>query len=213
MKVYHAIDKQPWHPSYREIDPYICESAAYGRLKERGLCQQGIVPGFYGVIDQVNPMQWQPHLNKVLKDKHRPNAILLEFIPNLKQIVVETYTENRAAALLSIIQQIHEAGICHCDPYPRNMVVQPETDRVLWIDFDRAQIFNDQSITDRYHSWKEDDPLMTAELLDFLAKYEAREACSCLGLLLSLLMTLMNHLAETATKITLCEICTVPKSQ
>ncbi|OJI84684.1 hypothetical protein ASPTUDRAFT_40698 [Aspergillus tubingensis CBS 134.48] len=115
-------------------------------------------------------MQWQPHLNKFLQDKHRPNAILLEFIPNMKQIGLETYTEDRAAALLSIIQQIHEAGICHCDPYPRNMMVQPETDRVLWIDFDRAQTVSDESITDRHHSWMEDDTLMTAELLDFLAK-------------------------------------------
>ncbi|PYH32028.1 uncharacterized protein BO87DRAFT_441517 [Aspergillus neoniger CBS 115656] len=144
-------------------------SVAYVRLKERGLCQQGIVPDFYGVIDQLDPMQWQPHLNKFLKDKHRPNAILLEFFPHLKQIGLETYTEDRAAALLSIIQQIHEAGICHCDPYPRNIMVQPETDRVLWIDFDRAQTVSDESITDRHHSWMEDDTLMTAELLDFLA--------------------------------------------
>ncbi|PYH69411.1 uncharacterized protein BO88DRAFT_461677 [Aspergillus vadensis CBS 113365] len=162
MKVYHAIEK--------EVDPYICESAAYVRLKGRGLCQQGIVPDFYGVIDQIDPRQWQPHLNGFLKDKHRPNAILLEYIPNLKQIGLETYTEDRAAALLSIIQKIHEAGICHCDPYPRNMMVQPETDRVLWIDFDRAQTVSDESITDRHHSWMEDDTLMTAELLDFLAK-------------------------------------------
>ena len=133
----------------------------------------------------------------------------------MKQIGLETYTEDRAAALLSIIQQIHEAGICHCDPYPRNMMVQPETDRVLWIDFDRAQTVSDESITDRHHSWMEDDTLMTAELLDFLVRdlafllyladwvlgkgYEAWEAFPCLGLLLSLLMNIVDNLYETAT--------------
>ncbi|KAE8400505.1 hypothetical protein BDV37DRAFT_257344 [Aspergillus pseudonomiae] len=170
MKVYHTIEKQPWHPNYREIDPFLCESAAYARLKERGLCQEGVVPDFYGVIEQIDPIQWRPHLNRFLKDKLRPNAILLEFIPNIKQIDLATYTEDRAAALLEILDKIHDAGVCHGDPYPRNMVVQPETGRVLWIDFDRAQTVSDSSITNRQRSWMEDDTLMTSELLDLLAK-------------------------------------------
>ncbi|GKZ25742.1 hypothetical protein AbraIFM66951_002395 [Aspergillus brasiliensis] len=170
LKVYHTIEKQPWHPTYREIDPFICESTAYARLKERGLCQQGIVPDFYGVIEQIDPMQCQPHLNKVLEDKLRPNAILLEFISDMKGINLQKYTEDRAAALLSIIQTIHDAGICHGDPYPRNMAVQPETGRVLWIDFDHAQTFPVGPITERQRGWMEDDTLMAAELFEFLAK-------------------------------------------
>ncbi|OGM42770.1 hypothetical protein ABOM_008153 [Aspergillus bombycis] len=169
MKVYRTIEKQPWHPTYREVDPFLCESAAYVRLQERGLCQQGVVPDFYGVIEQIDPIQWQPHFNRFLKDKLPLNAILLEFILNLKQIDLTTYTEDRAAALLQIIHQIHDAGVCHGDPYPRNMVVQPETGRVLWIDFDRAQTVSEGSITNRQRDWMEDDTLMASELLDLLA--------------------------------------------
>ncbi|KAE8405581.1 hypothetical protein BDV37DRAFT_293044 [Aspergillus pseudonomiae] len=160
MKVYHTIEKQPWHPTYREVDPFLCESAAY----------QGVVLDFYGVIEQIDPLQWQPHLNRFLKDKLLPNAVLLEFIPNIKQIDLATYTEDRAAALLQIIHQIHDAGVCHGDPYPQNMVVQPETGRVLWIDIYRAQTVFEGSITDRQRDWIEDDALMASELLDLLAK-------------------------------------------
>lgn len=67
------------------------------------------------------------------------------------------HTQKTAAALLEILHKIHDAGVCHSDPYPRNMVVQPETDRVLWIDLDRAQTVSDGSITNRQGSWMEED--------------------------------------------------------
>ncbi|CAK38036.1 uncharacterized protein An03g00610 [Aspergillus niger] len=54
----HEGMKQPSHPTYREIDPFFCESTAYVRLKKRELCQQGIVPDFYGVIEQIDPIHW-----------------------------------------------------------------------------------------------------------------------------------------------------------
>ncbi|RDH28602.1 hypothetical protein BDQ94DRAFT_162759 [Aspergillus welwitschiae] len=151
MKVYHAIEKQPSHPTYREIDPFFCESTAYVRLKERGLCEQGIVPDFYG-------------------DKLRPNAVLLEFIPSLMEIDLAKYTEDRAATLLDILHKIHDARIYHGDPYPRNIVLQPETGKVLWIDFDRAQTFPEGPITERQNSWMKINTLMTAELLDLLVR-------------------------------------------
>ena len=122
------------------------------------------------MIEQIDPLQWQPHLNRFLKDKLLPNAVLLEFIPNIKQIDLATYTEDRAAALLQIIHQIHDAGVCHGDPYPQNMVVQPETGRVLWIDLYRAQTVFEGSITDRQRDWIEDDALMASELLDLLVR-------------------------------------------
>ncbi|KAE8320914.1 hypothetical protein BDV39DRAFT_212971 [Aspergillus sergii] len=170
MKVYHAFEKRSWYPTHREVDPFLCEYKAYTRLKERGLCEQGTIPDFYGVIEKIDPNQCRPHLNGFLEDELLPCAILLEYVPNMHEIHLTTYTEDRAATLLQILREIHKAWVYHGDPYPRNMMVQPETGRVLWIDFDRAQTFPTGPITDRQHGWMEDDTLMTVDLLDRLGQ-------------------------------------------
>ncbi|KAE8143742.1 hypothetical protein BDV38DRAFT_266895 [Aspergillus pseudotamarii] len=149
MKVYHSLEKRPWDPTYREIDPFICEHAAYTRLKERGLCEQGILPDFY-----ASPTR----------------AILLEYVSNMQKIDITTYTEDRAATLIQTLRKIHEARVHHGDPYPRNMMVQLETGRVLWIDFDRSQTFPTGPIADRQHGWMEDDTIMTVDLLGRLGQ-------------------------------------------
>lgn len=42
---------------------------------------------------------------------------------------------------MHLIQEIHKAGVVHDDVYPRNMVVFDDgPERVMWIDFDRAQV-------------------------------------------------------------------------
>lgn len=64
------------------------------------------------------------------------------------EIDLATYTEDRAATLLDILHKIHDARIYHGDPYPRNIVLQPETGRVLWIDFNCAQTFPEGPITE-----------------------------------------------------------------
>lgn len=47
-------------------------------LKDRGLCDRGIVPQFYGTIDQIDPKDYLPYLEMFLEDKYPPNAILLD---------------------------------------------------------------------------------------------------------------------------------------
>ncbi|OJJ88507.1 uncharacterized protein ASPGLDRAFT_116376, partial [Aspergillus glaucus CBS 516.65] len=103
---------------------------------ERGLCDQGIVPDLLGIITQVNPNHptWAPHLKPFLEDKQSPNAILMEYIPNLHQIDLSNYTKDRGVALQEVLHKIHSVHVCQGDPYPRNMMVQEETGRVLWID-------------------------------------------------------------------------------
>lgn len=129
-------------PPDREINPFVCESTAYGHLKEKGFCQQGVVPDFYGVIEQIDPTSCQPFLKRFLKDKLLPNAIIIEYIPDLHEIDLSTFSEYRVATLRSILKSIPGVGIYHGDPYPRNMMVQENSERVLWIDFDRVQTFS-----------------------------------------------------------------------
>jgi hypothetical protein len=84
----------------------------------------GVVPGFYSVITQIDPISSQPFLKRFLKDNLHPNAILIEYIPDLHQIDLSTFSDYRIATLRTILDSIHRVGIYHEGPYPRNMMVQ-----------------------------------------------------------------------------------------
>lgn len=83
-----------------------------------------MVPDFYSVITQINPISSQPFLKRFLKDNLFPNAILIEYIPDLHQIDLSTFLDYRIATLRTILESIHGVGIYHDGPYPRNMMAQ-----------------------------------------------------------------------------------------
>ena len=134
------------------------------RLQERSLCNRGYVPDFYGVIEHMKPADHLPYLRDFLGDS--PNAILLEYVPGIRPISLANYSKRRLDKLRSILSEIHDAGIIHGDPYPRNIMVQESSDRVLWIDFDRAQTFTPQSMNRRHTNWLEEE----AEMMDYFVK-------------------------------------------
>jgi Lipopolysaccharide kinase (Kdo/WaaP) family len=145
---------------------FLLESKAYRRLKEKGLSARGVVPKFYGSIKRIQPQHWKPHLDMFLNDVLPPNAILIEHIPHLHQLDLSTYSKDRMDKLVSILRDIHKAGILHGDPYPRNMMVaRGNPDRVLWIDFDRAQLLP-ATLTARQQELVDDEN----EMVDYFAK-------------------------------------------
>ncbi|KZF19890.1 hypothetical protein L228DRAFT_270662 [Xylona heveae TC161] len=158
MKVYH---RELWGP----INVFKSESNAYRRLKEKGLCERGIVPDFYGMIEDIDPALWQPHLNMFRKDEARPSALFIEYIPDLRKIDLDNYTTERILKLGTILREIHKAGVLHDDPYPRNMMVQESSDRVCWIDFDRADTF-DFPLNERQQHWVAEE----LEMMDYFVK-------------------------------------------
>ncbi|KAJ5712012.1 hypothetical protein N7488_006168 [Penicillium malachiteum] len=89
-----------------------------------------------------------------MDDEYPPSAIFLEYIPGLEKIhPVENFTQQRMDNLFDGIRQINKALVLHNDLYPRNMMVIKDTpesksDRVIWLDFDRAETFNEDEITD-----------------------------------------------------------------
>lgn len=124
------------------------ETTAYTRLKERGLCDRGIVPNFLGSMRKFDPSSCLPHLRMFLDDEYPPSALFLEYIAGLEMITLENYTPQRMDNIICGIQQIHKALVRHCDPKPRNMmVVTGTTERVVWIDFDRAETYDEHQIT------------------------------------------------------------------
>jgi tRNA A-37 threonylcarbamoyl transferase component Bud32 len=104
---------------------------------------------FYGCIEHMDQRNWQPHLHRFL-DEGPPNAILIEYIPGIEPLSIETATKERMAKFTEGLQAIHDAGIIHFDTYARNMMVDSsKSDKVVWLDFDRARTLDDTRLSDR----------------------------------------------------------------
>lgn len=67
-------------------------------------------------------------------DELPPNAVLIKYVPDMQPIDLSNFSEMRMAKLRRILDSIHG------NPYPRNMMIQfGDRERVLWIDFARAE--------------------------------------------------------------------------
>ncbi|RAK89631.1 hypothetical protein BO79DRAFT_145763 [Aspergillus costaricaensis CBS 115574] len=171
MKVYHDREPNEFDPPDRIVNLFISESTAYQRLESKGLCQRGVIPNYYGTIRNIQPADW-PNLHMFLNDKLPPNAVLIEYIPNLQQIDLSNYSPQRLAKLREILDDIHAAGVLHADPKPRNMMVSlADEERVLWIDFDSAQTFTEfVDLSPRQQKWFDNENEMMDYFVDALAK-------------------------------------------
>ncbi|KAJ9243486.1 hypothetical protein DTO280E4_5601 [Paecilomyces variotii] len=165
MKVHHGRGPRRYYePEDRELDIHILETTAYTRLKDHGLCDRGIVPRFLGSMEKFDPSFCQPHLKMFLHDEYLPSAIFLEYIPNLEMIQLHNYTPQRMNNLLNSIREIHSALVRHKDPKPRNMmIIKDDPERVVWIDFDRAETYNEDQITDKQKYLLEREEVMVVE--------------------------------------------------
>ncbi|ODM21185.1 hypothetical protein SI65_04238 [Aspergillus cristatus] len=124
MKVYRDRGPPRWIRKYREIDMFVRESTAYQRLQAKGFCLQGVTPDFYRTITKIQPSIW-PDLHMFLDDKLPPNAILIEYIPNLQHIDLSNYSKHRLDEIHRILYDIHKARVYHGDARPRNMMASP----------------------------------------------------------------------------------------
>ncbi|KGQ03170.1 hypothetical protein BBAD15_g11578 [Beauveria bassiana D1-5] len=136
-------------PDYFEI-----EASAYRLLKEKGFCKRGLVPNFYGIIEYINVDLW-PDLYDFKHHKWPPSAILIEYIPNAKMISLDNFSQDNIDRLSAYLAEFHEAGLCHGDPYPRNMMVVQGTpeDRVFWLDFDNSSRVEDRKTCNKRQEW------------------------------------------------------------
>jgi hypothetical protein len=135
----HFHEKPSVYRDY-ETDPFLRESQAYCRLKAFSLCEKGHIPDFYGLIKDIDLKTegWEPHLEAFAGEPEFPNALVIEFFPNLRPFELSTYSAERADQLKTTVVEIHKAGVLHDDVRQRNTKVQEETNRARLIDFDRA---------------------------------------------------------------------------
>jgi len=140
------------HRESFEWRPYHSELNAYRRLSERGLCESGIVPRFLGHLDEFDVRRWPRQLRHFHRNHFAPSAIFLQHVPDFEKLTFETYTKGRLRNFLKHLTAIHEAGVLHNDPAPRNMMIFPcKIRKVMWLDFDRAQTWDPSNLTDLQH--------------------------------------------------------------
>ena len=97
-------------------------------------------------------------------DKLPPNAILIEYIPDMRKIDLSNFSASKVNRLRDILFEMHQAKILHGDPMPRNlMICSGQQNRVLWLDFGSAQTFpEDHALTTHQDRWVEEE----VELMD-----------------------------------------------
>jgi hypothetical protein len=116
---------------YRRRDIFICESTAYRRLMEAGICQRGITPKLYGNIENLDPTQCLPHLEAFVNDPGPPTAIFLEYIPGIRPIHWSNYNAKRMQNFARGMEEIQKALVLHGDVNPRNMMAVATTRKGL----------------------------------------------------------------------------------
>ncbi|RAL00836.1 uncharacterized protein BO80DRAFT_382194 [Aspergillus ibericus CBS 121593] len=169
MKVYHDREPSELDPRDREVNLFVSESTAYHRLKLKGFCKRGVIPDFYGTIRKIQPAAW-PNLDMFLDDRLPPNAILIEYIPDLQQIGLSNFSKERVAKFREILGDFHKAKVLHGDPKPRNMMVSSAYERVVWIDFDSAQTFSEGDLSPRQEKWIKKEVEMVDYFVNALAQ-------------------------------------------
>ncbi|ODH20941.1 hypothetical protein ACO22_05765 [Paracoccidioides brasiliensis] len=158
-------------------------SAAYRRLRGSRVVWTWNYPSFPWddgeVRSETNAKPY--HLKMFLHDKYLPSAIFLEYIPNLEMIQLHNYTQKRMDNFLRGIQEIHGAGVRHRDPKHRNMmVVNGDSERVVWIDFDRAETYN-LPVTDEQKRLLDEEEEIVRGFWDCLVKCSAPIAARLRG--------------------------------
>ncbi|KAJ5719070.1 hypothetical protein N7493_007525 [Penicillium malachiteum] len=144
MKVFHDNGDPVYTERGRDLNRFRCEFNAYEKLYASGVCDSGFVLKYYGHIDRLDPATFYPHLQHFARNKFKPNAILLEYLPNAESLNCVNYSESPFSQAIDGLKEIHKAGVHHRDIYPKNLLlVRGTPDRLVWIDFDVSTTFTD----------------------------------------------------------------------
>lgn len=82
--------------------------------------------------------QWLPSGENLRHDRH---ALLLEYLPNARTTESQIISRNLALKALGGARTIQKALLRHGDQSRNNVLVTKDS-RVVWVDFDRAQVFD-----------------------------------------------------------------------
>jgi tRNA A-37 threonylcarbamoyl transferase component Bud32 len=118
---------------------------------------------------KFDPRLCQPHLEAFVDDEYPPSAIFLEYVAGMEMMTINNCTEPRFNSMIMGIKEIHKALVRHRDPKPRNiMVLKDQPERVVWIDFDRAETYDEDTITERQKRFIDEEEQTVGELAECL---------------------------------------------
>ncbi|KAG5300740.1 hypothetical protein I7I48_00534 [Histoplasma ohiense] len=116
----------------------------------------------------LSPENVCPTLRHFVNDEYPPTAILLQYIPNMKELKWTEYDERRIQNFVGGLNAIHYALVFHDDLHPRDMmVVDGNPEMIIWLDFDRARTFNGH-LSERQKELIAFDKELVAEMADFM---------------------------------------------
>lgn len=174
MPKFHGQIFSKYFSPFLEWDLFVRESTAYRVLKEKGLCDRGIVPDFYGTIPNIQPALW-PNLQEFHQDELPANAVLIEYIRNLHEVDLSNFSPKALLKLGEMLSEINSLGILHGDPFPRNMMIvggeQAADNRVMWIDFDSAQTLPPDNLSERNKQWFAQETALMQEFVGALVSF------------------------------------------
>ena len=120
---YHNNGDPGFADNGRDLNRFRCEFNAYRNLSAFGVCEKGVVPRYYGHIDQLGPGQFRPHLDHFIHDLYQPKAMIFEYLPNTESINCVNYSKERFQKAIDGIQEIYKALVYHQDVYLKNIVL------------------------------------------------------------------------------------------
>jgi serine/threonine protein kinase len=127
-------------------DRYTNEVDSYRFLNHYGVSEKGTIPRIFGVFPSINARK----LNALLKDSIPidatvslpASAVVMEYVDG-ERPTESNLTPILADRILDALRDIHRAHVLHGDTNPRNIIISPETGRVVWINFSSADINSD----------------------------------------------------------------------
>ncbi|RAH70524.1 uncharacterized protein BO66DRAFT_411186 [Aspergillus aculeatinus CBS 121060] len=148
---YYDKDPSELDPSNHKINLYILKFTVYRGMNSKGLWKRRVIPNFSRIITKY-PARCLGDLHMFNDDRLKPNAVRVEYVPNLQPIDLSNSSERRLAKVL------------HGDSKPRNMMASLEDyERILWMDFNPALIFSDHDLSPRQERWIADE----VEMIDY----------------------------------------------
>ncbi|PMB66127.1 hypothetical protein BM221_008329 [Beauveria bassiana] len=132
MKVFRGQNNPKTSDPDEEPCLFLREFKAYKLVKERGFCDRGVVPDFYGIVREIDVLLW-PFLSPFVNDKFRPDAVFIEYIPNAEPCQISNFSEDNLARFAQVLSEFHQMGLLHGDALPQNILVvkQEPRDRIV----------------------------------------------------------------------------------
>jgi len=123
---------------------YVRETNAYRFLYHYGVPAERVVPQVIGVVPTINKKKLEAMLQDSIPEGLSitlpASGVLLEYIDGSQRASAAVMTPAIAKEALYGLQLIHNAHVLHKDAEARNILIYPDSGRVVWIDFSSAEI-------------------------------------------------------------------------